>query len=45
MSEYVDLKTHMTMWNSPIVNVFSETSSQKHYGPFFFSDETVTGMT
>jgi hypothetical protein len=31
--------------DSPKVNVFCAISSQKVYGPFFFADETVTGMT
>ena len=31
--------------DSPKVNVFSAVSSQKVYGPFFFVEETVTGMT
>jgi hypothetical protein len=30
--------------DSPKVNVFCAISSQKVYGPFFFSEETVTGM-
>jgi hypothetical protein len=30
---------------SPKVNVFCAISSQKVYGPFFFAEETVTGMT
>jgi len=31
--------------DSPKVNVFCATSSQKVYGPFCFAEETVTGMT
>jgi hypothetical protein len=31
--------------DSPNVNVFCAISSQKVYGPFFFAEETVTGMT
>jgi hypothetical protein len=31
--------------DSPKVNVFCAISSQKVYGPFFFAEETVTGMT
>jgi hypothetical protein len=31
--------------DSPKVNVFCAVSSQKVYGPFFFAEETVTGMT
>jgi hypothetical protein len=31
--------------DSPKVNVFCAISSQKLYGPFFFVEETVTGMT
>jgi hypothetical protein len=31
--------------DSPKVNVFCAISSQKAYGPFFFAEETVTGMT
>jgi hypothetical protein len=31
--------------DSPKVNVFCAFSSQKVYGPFFFAEETVTGMT
>jgi len=31
--------------DSPEVNVFHAISSQKVYGPFFFAEETVTGMT
>jgi len=30
---------------SPKVNVFCAISSHKVYGPFFFAEETVTGMT
>ena len=30
--------------DSPKVNVFCAISSQKAYGPFFFAEETVTGM-
>jgi len=48
MSEYGDLKTHMAMWTinvTPKVNVFCAVSTQKVYGPFFFAEETVTGMT
>jgi hypothetical protein len=30
--------------DSPKVNVFCAISSQKVYGPFFFAEETVTGM-
>jgi hypothetical protein len=47
MSEYVDLKTHMPMWNINVtlLNVFFAISSQKVYGPFFFVGETVTDMT
>jgi len=29
---------------SPKVNVFCAISSQKVYGPFFFAEETVTGV-
>ena len=45
---------NMGIWNprayvghqrdSPKANVFIAISSQKVYGPFFFADETVTGM-
>jgi hypothetical protein len=31
--------------DSPKVNVFCAVSSQKVYGPFFFAEDTVTGMT
>ena len=31
--------------DSPKVNVFCAIYSQKVYGPFFFTEETVTGMT
>jgi hypothetical protein len=31
--------------DSPKVNVFCAISSQKVYGPFFFAEETITGMT
>ena len=31
--------------DSPKVNVFCSISSQKVYGPFFFDEETLTGMT
>jgi len=31
--------------DSPKVNVFCAISSQKEYGPFFFAEETITGMT
>jgi hypothetical protein len=31
--------------DSPKVNVFCAISSQKVYSPFFFAEETVTGMT
>jgi hypothetical protein len=31
--------------DSPKFNVFCAISSQKVYGPFFFVEETVTGMT
>jgi hypothetical protein len=31
--------------DSPKVNVFCAMSSQKVYSPFFFAEETVTGMT
>ena len=31
--------------DSPKVNVFCAISTQKVYGPFFFAEETVTGMT
>ena len=31
--------------DSPKINVFCAISSQKVYGPFFFAEETVTGMT
>jgi len=31
--------------DSPKVNVFCANSSQKVYGPFFFAEETVLGMT
>jgi hypothetical protein len=31
--------------DSPKVNVFCTISSQKVYAPFFFAEETVTGMT
>jgi len=31
--------------DSPKVNEFCAISSQKVYGPFFFAEETVTGMT
>jgi len=31
--------------DSPKANVFCAISSQKVYGPFFFAEETVTGMT
>ena len=31
--------------DSPKVNVFYAISSQKVYSPFFFAEETVTGMT
>ena len=31
--------------DSPDVNVFCAISSQIVYGPFFFTEETVTGMT
>jgi hypothetical protein len=31
--------------DSTKVNVFCAVSSQKVYGPFFFAEETVTGMT
>jgi hypothetical protein len=31
--------------DSPTVNVFCAISSQKVHGPFFFAEETVTGMT
>ena len=31
--------------DSPKVNVFCAISSQKVYGPFFFAEETVSGMT
>ena len=31
--------------DSPKVNVFCAISSQKVYGPFFFPEETITGMT
>jgi hypothetical protein len=48
MSEYGDLKTHMPVEHqrdSSKVNVFCAISSQKVYSPFFFAEETVTGMT
>ena len=31
--------------DSPKVNVFCAISSQKVYGPFFFAEGTITGMT
>ena len=31
--------------DSPKMNAFCAISSQKVYGPFFFAEETVTGMT
>ena len=31
--------------DSPKVNVFCAILSQKVYGPFFFAEEPVTGMT
>ena len=31
--------------DSPNVNAFCAVSSQKVYGPFFFAEETVTGIT
>jgi hypothetical protein len=31
--------------DSPKVNVFCAISSQKGYSPFFFAEETITGMT
>jgi hypothetical protein len=31
--------------DSPKVNVFCAILSEKVYGPFFFAEETVTGMT
>jgi len=31
--------------DSPKVNVFCAVSSQKVYGPFFFAEETITGVT
>jgi hypothetical protein len=31
--------------DSPNVNVFCAISSQKVYGPFFFVEDTITGMT
>jgi hypothetical protein len=48
MSEYGDLKTHMPVWSinvTPKVNVLCAITSQKVYGPFFFAEETVTGIT
>ena len=31
--------------DSPKVNMFCAISSQKVYGPFFFAEEIITGMT
>ena len=36
-------RTHLK--DSPKVNVFCAISSQKVYGPFFFAEGTITGMT
>ena len=36
-------RTHLK--GSPKVNVFCAISSQKVYGPFFFAEDTITGMT
>ncbi|PNF20691.1 hypothetical protein B7P43_G00324, partial [Cryptotermes secundus] len=33
------------VWDSPKVNVFSAISLTKVYGPFFFDENTVTGVT
>jgi hypothetical protein len=49
VSEYGDLKTLMPMWNISVTllksNFFCAISSQKVYGPSFFAEETVAGMT
>jgi hypothetical protein len=44
MSEYGDAYVEH-QHDPPKVSVFLAISSQKVYSPFFFAEETITGMT
>jgi hypothetical protein len=45
VSEYGDLKTHMPVWSINVTPKVCAISGQEVYGPVFFAEETVTGMT